>query len=104
MDGKNFQKKLREIGLTQLEVSKILGVTQQSVSAMVKTNSIKTTTLERIAQAIGKDISIFFSESELQRAKEIENLKKLLEEKDAQIKKLQEQADRLLKIIEKMQD
>lgn len=104
MDGKKFQKKLREMGVTQLEVAKILGVTQQSVSAMVKTNSIKTTTLEKIAQAIGKDISIFFSESELQRAQEIENLKRLLNEKDAQIKKLQEQADRLLKIIEKMQE
>ena len=104
MDGKKFQKKLREMGVTQLEVAKILGVTQQSVSAMVKTNSIKTTTLEKIAQAIGKDISIFFSESELQRAQEIENLKRVRNEKDAQIKKLQEQADRLLKIIEKMQE
>lgn len=104
MDGKKFQQKLREMGITQLQVAEILGITQQSVSAMVKASSIKTTTLEKIAQAIGKDISIFFSESELQRAKEIDNLKKLLEEKDAQIKKLQEQADRLLKIIEKMQD
>lgn len=103
MDGKNFQKKLREMGITQLQVAEILGITQQSVSAMVKTNSIKTTTLEKIAQAIGKDISIFFSEGELQRAQEIESLKKILDEKDEQIKRLQIQVDRLLAIIEKMQ-
>ena len=103
MDGKKFQKKLREMGITQFQVAEILGITQQSVSAMVKTNSIKTTTLEKIAQAIGKDISVFFSESELQRSQEIENLKKLLEEKDQQIRRLQSQTDRLLAIIEKMQ-
>ena len=103
MDGKIFQKKLREMGIKQYQVAQILGVTEQTVSAMMRADSIKTTTLEKIARAIGKDISIFFSEIELQRAQEIENLKKILDEKDQQIKRLQVQVDRLLAIIEKMQ-
>lgn len=103
MDGKFFQQKLREIGIKQYEVAQILGVTEQAVSAMMRADSIKTTTLEKVAQAIGKDISIFFSEGELQRAQEIESLKKILDEKDEQIKRLQIQVDRLLAIIEKMQ-
>lgn len=103
MDGKIFSKKLKQMGVTQLQVANILGVTQQSVSAMLKAGSIKTTTLEKIAKGIGKDISVFFSETELQRAQEIENLKKLLDEKDEQIRRLQIQVDRLLNILEKMQ-
>lgn len=59
MNGQDFQKKLKELGITQAKVAEILGVTPQTVSGMMRTASVKIGMLEKIAQGIGKDISVF---------------------------------------------
>ena len=91
MEGKNFQKKLKELGITQAQVAEILGITPQSVSSMMKAMSVKTSSLEKIARGLGKDISVFFDDN----TSDIASMKKALDEKDAIIKKLDERVTSL---------
>lgn len=98
MDGQKFKEKLKELGITQVKAAEILGVTPQTVNAMMKNASITTTTLERLAKAIGRDISVFLSEGETP-----EKYHALLKAKDDKIKELEATIQRLIGIIEKMQ-
>lgn len=99
MDGKELQKKLKELGITQARVAEILGITPQTVSGMMRNASIKVGMLERIAEGIGKDISVFldneFSENEKYQA--------VIQAKDEKIKELEATIQRLIGIIEKLQ-
>ena len=98
MNGQDFQKKLKELGITQAKVAEILGVTPQTVSGMMRTASVKIGMLEKIAQGIGKDISVFLEENDIQ-----EKNRTLLKEKDEKIAELEATIQRLIRIIEKMQ-
>ncbi len=98
MNGQDFQKKLKELGITQAKVAEILGVTPQTVSGMMRTASVKIGMLEKIAQGIGKDISVFLEENDIQ-----EKNRTLLKEKDEKIAELEATIKRLIGIIEKMQ-
>ena len=98
MNGQDFQKKLKELGITQAKVADILGVTPQTVSGMMRTASVKIGMLEKIAQGIGKDISVFLEENDIQ-----EKNRTLLKEKDEKIAELEATIKRLIGIIEKMQ-
>lgn len=98
MNGQDFQKKLKELGITQAKVAEILGVTPQTVSGMMRTASVKIGMLEKIAQGIGKDISVFLEENDIQ-----EKNRTLLKEKDEKIAELEATIQRLIGIIEKMQ-
>lgn len=91
MEGKIFQQKLRDLGITQAQVAEVLGITPQSVSSMMKAMSVKTSTLEKIAKGLGKDISLFFSDNESDMA----SMKKALDEKDERIRKLEERVKAL---------
>ena len=98
MNGKEFQQKLRELGITQAKVAQILGVTPQTVSGMMRNSSVKISLLEKIAEGIGKDISVFLQEDDLD-----EKMRLALKEKDEKIKELEATIQRLIGIIEKMQ-
>lgn len=98
MNGQDFQKKLKELGITQAKVAEILGVTPQTVSGMMRTASVKIGMLEKIAKGIGKDISVFLEENDIQ-----EKNRTLLKEKDEKIAELEATIQRLIGIIEKMQ-
>ena len=98
MNGKEFQKKIKELGITQTKIADILGVTPQTVSGMMRTASIKIGLLEKIATAIGKDISVFLEDTDLNEKTRI-----ALAEKDKKIAELESTIQRLIKIIEKMQ-
>lgn len=98
MDGKKFKGKLKELGLTQVRVAEILGVTPQSINSMMKNASISTNTLERLAQAIGKDISVFLGDDDTPARYE-----EALRAKDEKIRELEATIQRLIGIIEKMQ-
>ena len=98
MNGQDFQKKLKELGITQAKVAEILGVTPQTVSGMMRTASVKIGMLEKIAQGIDKDISVFLEENDIQ-----EKNRQLLKEKDEKIAELEATNKRLIGIIEKMQ-
>lgn len=98
MDGKEFQKKLKELGITQAKVADILGVTRQTISAMKRNASVKLSNLEKIAAALGKDISMFLEDEEVDA-----NYQALLKAKDEKIKELESTISRLIGIIEKLQ-
>jgi transcriptional regulator with XRE-family HTH domain len=99
MDGKNFQQKLKILGITQIQVAKILGVTQQTVSAMMRNASIKTSTLEKIAKALGRDISMFLDDSQMTT----EEYESALKAKDAEIARLNKLVEKLIGMLEKAQ-
>ncbi len=98
MNGQEFQKKLKDLGITQAKVAQILGVTPQTVSGMMRSASVKIGLLEKIAEGIGKDISIFIQEDEVN-----EKMRLALKEKDEKIQRLEATIQRLIGIIEKMQ-
>lgn len=99
MDGKEFQKKLKVLGITQAKVAEILGVTPQTVSGMMRNASVKIGMLERIAEGLGKDISVFLGDD----VSENEKYQAMLKAKDEKIKELEATIQRLIGIIEKMQ-
>ena len=98
MDGQELKQRLKDLGITQVRVAEILGVTPQTVNSMMKNASITTTVLEKIAEAVGKDISVFLQESETP-----EKYQAALKAKDEKIKELEATIQRLIGIIERMQ-
>lgn len=99
MNGKEFQKKLKELGITQAKVAEILGVTPQTVSGIMRNASVKIGMLEKIAEGIGKDISVFLGDE----VSENEKYQAVIKAKDEKIKELEGTIQRLIGIIEKMQ-
>lgn len=102
MNGQDFLKKLKKMGITQARVAQILEITPQAVSCMRYSASVKTNVVEKIANAIGSTVSELISErpdntQEVERLrKEVEMLKSEMAAKNATIEKL-------IGIIEKMQ-
>ena len=95
MDGNDFLKKLKGMGVSQTQVAEILGVTRQTVSCMRYAQSVKTSVVEKIANAIGSSVGELLNErpdldlQELRRLRqENEELKEEIKKKDATIDKL----------------
>ena len=95
MNGNDFLKKLKGMGVSQTQVAEILGVTRQTVSCMRYAQSVKTSVVEKIANAIGSSVGELLNErpdldlQELRRLrKENEELKEEIKKKDATIDKL----------------
>ena len=95
MNGNDFLKKLKGMGVSQTQVADILGVTRQTVSCMRYAQSVKTSVVEKIANAIGSSVGELLNErpdldlQELRRLrKENEELKEEIKKKDATIDKL----------------
>lgn len=95
MNGNDFLKKLKGMGVSQTQVADILGVTRQTVSCMRYAQSVKTSVVEKIANAIGASVGELLNErpdldlQELKRLrKENEELKEEIKKKDATIDKL----------------
>ena len=95
MNGNDFLKKLKGMGVSQTQVADILGVTRQTVSCMRYAQSVKTSVVEKIANAIGSSVGELLNErpdldlQELRRLRqENEELKEEIKKKDATIDKL----------------
>lgn len=95
MNGEDFLKKLKGMGVSQTQVAEILGVTRQTVSCMRYAQSVKTSVVEKIANAIGSSVGELLNErpdldlQELRRLRqENEELKEEIKKKDATIDKL----------------
>lgn len=95
MNGNDFLKKLKGMGVSQTQVAEILGVTRQTVSCMRYAQSVKTSVVEKIANAIGSSVGELLNErpdldlQELRRLRqENEELKEEIKKKDATIDKL----------------
>ena len=97
MTGKELNDLLRRQGYSQTDVAKALGKTQQNIQYIFKAKSVKVEKLEMIAKALGKDMSFFLPDDE----GEVNRLREMLKEKDAEIKTLNERIDKLVAIIQK---
>lgn len=97
MTGKELNDHLRRHGYSQTDVAKALGKTQQNIQYIFKAKSVKVEKLEMIAKALGKDMSFFLPDDE----GEVNRLREMLKEKDAEIKTLNERIDKLVAIIQK---
>ena len=103
MTGKELKLKIDALGRTQRSLAEQMGVTPQTVSAILAAKDIRTSSLERIAQVTNKPMSYFYEETNNAQAvvsgdssiaainsnvnsSEVELLKKLLEEKERTIK------------------
>lgn len=51
-----------ESGTTLVDVAKQLGISKQSLNQMIRENSTKVSTLERIAEILGVPVATFFDE------------------------------------------
>lgn len=60
MTGKELKNKLSACGVSQSEIARRLDMSQQSFNQSLIVNDVKTGLLERIASAIGVDMSFFY--------------------------------------------
>ncbi len=62
MEGKVLKRKLMELNKTQKELSGLLGITAQSVNAILSAKDVRSGTIERIAQVLNVPVSFFFGD------------------------------------------
>lgn len=67
MEGKFLKKKLLEINKSQKELAALLGITAQSVSAILSAKDVRSGTIEKIAQVLGVSVSFFYGEGEVKQ-------------------------------------
>lgn len=60
MTGDRIKFLLDELGITQKALSEMLGVTPQSVSAIIAASDVRSGTLEKIANVLGLPMSRFY--------------------------------------------
>ena len=97
MTGQELNKLLQRNGITQTALAKALGKTQQNIQFIFRAKSVKTSRLEQIAAALGKDMSFFLAPDAAQAA----DLQEQIKAKDETIRLLNERIDRLVEIIRK---
>lgn len=100
MDGKKLRQILAVEGISQAKFAEFLGCIRQNVSAMLASDSVRLTTIEKLAELIGKSTQeLLLGEQRPNRVKELEaEIKK----KDAEIASLNARIDKLLAILEKI--
>lgn len=99
MNGNDFLKKLKGMGVSQTQVADILGVTRQTVSCMRYAQSVKTSVVEKIANAIGSSVGELLNERPDLDLQELRRLRKENEELKEEIKKKDATIDKLIGII-----
>lgn len=62
MEGKVIKQKLIEINKSQKELSELLGITAQSVNAILSAKDVRSGTIEKIAQVLGVPVAFFYGE------------------------------------------
>lgn len=63
MEGKVLKQKLMELNKTQKELSELLGITAQSVSAIFSAKDVRSGTIEKIAHVLNVPVSFFFGDN-----------------------------------------
>lgn len=99
MNGNDFLKKLKGMGVSQTQVAEILGVTRQTVSCMRYAQSVKTSVVEKIANAIGASVGELLNERPDLDLQELRRLRKENEELREEIKKKDATIDKLIGIL-----
>ena len=64
MTGRELKLKIDALGITQRSLAEQMGVTPQTVSAILTAKDIRTSSLERIAQVTNKPMSYFYGETD----------------------------------------
>lgn len=60
MEGRRLQQIISELGIKQVNIAEILGISPQGLNMIFKTKDVKSGVLERIAEGLGKDMSMFY--------------------------------------------
>ncbi len=63
MTGEELKRKIKEAGSSQKELAELLGVTAQSISSILSAKDVRSGTIEKIAEALGRPVSYFFDEA-----------------------------------------
>lgn len=118
MTGESINIIIRRYGKTQTAMAKMLGESPQNFNSILRSKDVKSSTIERVAAALGISIGALYGESEIpisqataigQSAAVVGNgnhlnanetrLLGLLEEKDRQIARQQSQISKLLDML-----
>lgn len=62
MTGKELKQRIDALGITQRKLAEEMGVTPQTISAILTAKDVRTSTVERIAAVTNMPISFFFKE------------------------------------------
>ena len=62
MTGKNLKELIDVLGISQRKLAEQMGVTPQTISAILTAKDVRTSTIERIASVTNMPISYFFKE------------------------------------------
>ncbi len=65
MKGETIKEKLSQIGKTQKELAELLGVTPQAIYEILSASDVRSSTIEKIANAVGVPTTFFFEENSL---------------------------------------
>lgn len=115
MDGERIKYEIKKRGYTIKRIAKELNTSQQNLSAKLNADDISSGLIEQICEIIGVRMSDLYSDGDIISA--INNstaikgnqscdprLLDIIQARDKQNEKSQEQIDRLIAIIEKMQE
>ena len=116
MKGLTIKEILRKNGITLISIAEKLGESSQNLSALLQKDDLRTSLVERISEATGIPIAAFYGEAYSSATASgnsvavsgdgnsvnaiSERYMTLLENKDRQIAKKDEQIDRLLGLLE----
>lgn len=93
MKGSDIKEYIRREGYTQMEIARRLGISPQALRSRLNVASISLATIEMIAKAMNRPTESLlgspYDEASMLR-REVERLRKVIAEKDAEIKMLKE--------------
>lgn len=62
MTGRTLKERIDALGITQRKLAELIGVTPQTINAILTAKDVRTSTIERIASVTNMPIGFFFSE------------------------------------------
>lgn len=62
MNGKDLKRKIAQTGKTQKEIAELLGVTAQSVNAILSATDVRSGTIEKLSKALCVPVSYFYDD------------------------------------------
>lgn len=118
MEGKTLKRKIVELNKTQKELSELLGITAQSVNAILSAKDVRSGTIERIAKVLNVPAGYFFGDEPKNNAvasgeksvaainSHVSSLTSdaVLQERVKSLEALVAEKERLIKVYEKMME
>ena len=115
MDGERIKYEIKKKGYTIKRIAEELNQSQQNLSAKLNSDDVSSGLIEKICDIIGVKMSELYSDGDIISAVNNSTATKgnqscgprlldILDARDKQNEKSQEQIDRLIAIIEKMQE